>query len=164
LLTTALTTSPIGPSQLQAAIAAVHAEATSTEDTDWAQILGLHALLDDLSPNPVVTLNRAIALALVHGPHAGLCLLDMLSNDPGMARHHRLPAVHAHLLEQAGDHAAARDAYFAAARRSTSAPEKRYPEDKARKSARCVPAPTCPPRHRFSRPRLDAGGRSADPG
>lgn len=133
LITAALTTSPVGPYQLLAAIAAVHAEAASTDTTDWAQILGLYALLDDLAPNPVVTLNRAIALAMVRGPHAGLRLLDTLSRDPRMARHHRLPAVRAHLLEQAGDPAGARDAYLAAARRTTSAPEKRYLEGRASK-------------------------------
>jgi predicted RNA polymerase sigma factor len=93
----------------------------------------LYALLESLAPNPMVTLNRAIALAEVRGPCAGLRLLENLDSDGGLlAGHHRLFAVRAHLWEMDGDIAAARDAYLAAARRTTSVPEKRYLEAKAR--------------------------------
>jgi RNA polymerase sigma factor (sigma-70 family) len=126
-----MATAVVGPYQLQAAIAAVHAEAASTAETDWRQILVLYEILDRMSPNPMVTLNRAIATAQVHGPRAGLALLDGLAGDKRVAGHHRLDAVRAHLLELAGDPAAAREAYARAARRTVSRPERRYLEAKA---------------------------------
>jgi predicted RNA polymerase sigma factor len=109
----------------------VHAEALCAEDTDWPQIVLLYELLERLSPNPMVTLNRAVAVAMVHGPRAGLELLATLEADERMARHHRLDAVRAHLLEMAGDDGAARASYRSAARRSTSLPEQRYLEARA---------------------------------
>jgi RNA polymerase sigma factor (sigma-70 family) len=126
LVTAAMTGSPLGPYQLQAAIAAVHAEAATAEDTDWAQIDQLYAVLERVAPNPVVTLNRAVARAMVAGPLAGLDLLDGLAGDRRMAGNHRVDAVRAHLLEMAGDPAGAREAYRRAARRTTSLPEQRY--------------------------------------
>jgi RNA polymerase sigma factor (sigma-70 family) len=137
LITHALANAPIGPYQLQAAIAAVHAEAATAEQTDWAQILALYELLARLAPNPVFTLNHAVALAMVRGPEAGLERLAALDADERMRSHHRLDAVRAHLLELAGDPAAARAAYQAAARRTTSLPEQRYLEERA---ARLAPA------------------------
>ncbi len=131
LITRTLARSPLGQYQLQAAIAAVHAEATRAQETDWAQILALYVLLERISPNPMVTLNRAIALAMVHGPRAGLDLLTTLDADDRLAGHHRLDAVRAHLLEMAGDHAAARCSYRIAARRTTSLPEQRYLDARA---------------------------------
>jgi RNA polymerase sigma factor (sigma-70 family) len=131
LITDSLTWSAPGPYQLQAAIAAVHAEAARAEDTDWRQILALYRLLSRLAPNPMVTLNEAAALAMVHGPRAGLDLLARLDDDQRMAGHHRLAAVRAHLLDLAGDHDAARAAYRLAARRTTSLPERRYLEGRA---------------------------------
>jgi RNA polymerase sigma factor (sigma-70 family) len=131
LITDALNRCALGPYQVQAAIAAVHVEAPDTARTDWVQILGLYAVLEDLAPNPMVTLNRAVALAMVDGPRAGLRLLESLDGDDRIARHHRLPAVRAHLYELAGDVGAARESYLAAARRTTSAPEKRYLEGRA---------------------------------
>jgi RNA polymerase sigma factor (sigma-70 family) len=131
LVTTALSHSAPGPYQLQAAIAAVHAEAARAEDTDWPQILALYRLLERLSPNPMVTLNHAVAVAMVHGPRAGLELLGTLDGDDRVATHHRLDAVRAHLLELAGDQAAARAGYLSAARRTTSLPEQRYLEGRA---------------------------------
>jgi RNA polymerase sigma factor (sigma-70 family) len=122
---------PIGPYQLQAAIAAVHAEAPTADETDWPQILGLYRLLEIIAPSPVVTLNRAIALAQVEGPEAGLTLLATLDEDSRMATSHRLYAVRAHLLERAGDLRAARAGYLEAARRTTSLPEQRYLAGKA---------------------------------
>jgi RNA polymerase sigma factor (sigma-70 family) len=121
-----LGTGPIGPYQLQAAIAAVHDEATTAEETDWAQILALYEVLEEVSPGPVITLNRAVALAMVHGPRAGLALLGTLDDDDRMAQSHRLEAVRGHLLELAGDTAAARESYQRAARMTASLPEQRY--------------------------------------
>jgi RNA polymerase sigma factor (sigma-70 family) len=131
LITETLSWAPVGPYQLQAAIAAVHAEAARAEDTDWPQILALYGVLERISPNPMVTLNRAVAVAMVRGPQAGLELLDTLEPNGQMAGHHRLDAVRAHLLEMAGDHAAARSCYRTAARRTTSLPEQRYLEARA---------------------------------
>jgi predicted RNA polymerase sigma factor len=131
LLTAALSASDLGPYQLQAAIAAVHDEAPTAEDTDWAQIVALYELLETVTPNPMVTLNHAVATAMANGPHAGLAMLEGLDSDDRVAEHHRLAAVRAHLLEMAGEHAAARDAYRLAARRTTSLPERRYLEGKA---------------------------------
>jgi RNA polymerase sigma factor (sigma-70 family) len=131
LITRTMTRSSLGPYQLQAAIAAVHDEAPRPEDTDWPQILILYTILERISPNPMVTLNRAVAVAMVHGPRAGLDLLDTLDADSRMAGHHRLDAVRAHLLEMAGDHAAAHSCYQLAARRTTSLPEQRYLQARA---------------------------------
>jgi RNA polymerase sigma factor (sigma-70 family) len=121
----------LGPYQLQAAIAAVHDEAARVEDTDWPQILALFQLLEAISPNPIVTLNRVVAVAMVHGPHAGLEIITTLEADGRMARHHRLHAVRAHLLEMAGQPQAARQSFRTAARYATSLPEKRYLETRA---------------------------------
>jgi RNA polymerase sigma factor (sigma-70 family) len=126
LVTAALAQGTTGPYQLQAAIAAVHDEAETMDDTDWPQILGLYDLLELAAPNPFTTLNRAVAVGLVHGPRAGLDLLDTLQQDKRMANHHRLFAARAHLLELAGDPAEAAQAYAQAARLSTSTPERRY--------------------------------------
>jgi len=126
LILRTLASGAVGPYQVQAAIGAIHAEAPTTEETDWLQILGLYLLLEKLAPNPMVTLNRAIALAQVEGPQAGLELLATLDDDKNLTETHRLDAVRAHLLERAGDLPAARDHYLAAARRTTSLPEQRY--------------------------------------
>jgi predicted RNA polymerase sigma factor len=104
----------------------VHAEASRAEDTDWPQILALYDLLAQSSTNPVVLLNRAVAVAMVHGPRAGLALLAELDADRSMSVHHRLHAVRGHLLERAGNREAARAAFEEAIRRATSIPEKRY--------------------------------------
>jgi RNA polymerase sigma factor (sigma-70 family) len=121
-----LGTAPVGPYQLQAAIAAVHDEAQSAEETDWPQILALYEVLEQVSPGPVVTLNRAVAVAMVHGPRAGLAVLGTLDTDERMAHNHRLEAVRGHLLELAGDETAARESYRRAARMTASVPEQRY--------------------------------------
>ncbi|MGK5441864.1 RNA polymerase sigma factor [Micromonospora sp. URMC 105] len=135
LVTEALTWSPPGPYQLQAAIAAVHAEAPSAQETDWRQIVALYRVLAAVSPNPMVTLNQAVAVAMVDGPRAGLALLAPLDADERIAGHHRLAAVRAHLLERAGEREAAREAYLLAARRTTSLPERRYLEVRAARLA-----------------------------
>jgi RNA polymerase sigma factor (sigma-70 family) len=131
LITESLATRPLGPYQLQAAIAAVHAEAEEAEATDWPQIVALYRLLEHYVDNPVVTLNHAVAVAMVDGPQAGLELLATLAGDERMATQHRLDAVRAHLLELAGDHAGAREHYRRAARRTTSLPERRYLQARA---------------------------------
>lgn len=126
LITDALSRTPIGPYQLQAAIAAVHAEAPRAEDTDWRQIHGLYELLHRLEPGPMVVLNRLVALAMVQGPHVALEQLKTVDTDPALAAHHRTDAVRAHLLELAGETEAARACYLRAARRTLSVPEQRY--------------------------------------
>ncbi|MGV9809090.1 RNA polymerase sigma factor [Micromonospora chersina] len=135
LVTEALTWSAPGPYQVQAAIAAVHAEAPTAADTDWRQIVALYRLLARLAPNPMVTLNQAAAVAMVDGPRAGLALLAPLDTDERTAGHHRLAAVRAHLLELAGDRDDARTAYLAAARATTSLPERHYLEVRAARLA-----------------------------
>jgi RNA polymerase sigma factor (sigma-70 family) len=126
LISNTLSRGSIGAYQLQAAIAAVHDEAARAEDTDWPQILALYGLLKRMSDNPMVTLNHAVAAAMVHGPGAGLELLATLDADERMAGHYRLDAVRAHLQEMAGDHQAAIAHYLAAAGRTTSIPERNY--------------------------------------
>lgn len=126
LITRTLGTAGIGPYQLQAAIAAVHDEADSDAETDWPQILALYGVLERVAPGPIVTLNRAVALARVDGPRAGLALLGSLDADDRMAQTHRLDAVRGHLLELAGEPVAARECYLRAARRTASVPEQRY--------------------------------------
>ncbi|MCU1487417.1 MAG: polymerase subunit sigma-24 [Actinomycetia bacterium] len=125
LVTDALTRTALGPYQVQAAIAAVHDEAPSAEATDWEEILALYGLLERLAPSPVVTLNRAVAVAEVHGPAAGLDLLASL-DDERITSHHRYHAVRAHLLERTGDLVEARTEYLEARGRTTNLPEQRY--------------------------------------
>jgi predicted RNA polymerase sigma factor len=131
LITATLQTAEIGPYQLQAAIAAVHDEASHAADTDWRQILGLYELLDTVAPGPMVTLSRIVAVAMVYGPQAALDQLTAAEGDPALTGHHRLDAVRAHLLDLAGDRAGALESYRIAARRTLNAPEQRYLESRA---------------------------------
>lgn len=126
LISNTLSRGSIGTYQLQAAIAAVHDEAARHEDTDWPQILALYGLLKHMSDNPMVALNHAIAAAMVHGPRVGLELLATLDADERLAGHYRLDVVRAHLHEMAKDHEPAIAHYLAAARRTTSIPERNY--------------------------------------
>ena len=129
LVTGSLASKPLGLYQVQAAIAAIHDEAERVEDTDWRQILALYGVLQRIAPGPMVALNRAVALAMVEGPEAGLDALDALdalSVDDRVNASHRLESVRAHLLEMNGDTEAARNAYVDAARRAISIPERRY--------------------------------------
>ncbi|MEU5869542.1 sigma-70 family RNA polymerase sigma factor [Nonomuraea sp. NPDC047529] len=135
LVSKALATSVLGPYQLQAAIAAVHDEAPTSAETDWPQILALYGVLAGLEDNPVVRLNQAVAAAMVHGPRAGLDLLDGLAADDRLSGHHRLASVRAHLLELEGDTEGAALAFREAARRTLSLPEQRYLEGKAARLA-----------------------------
>jgi RNA polymerase sigma factor (sigma-70 family) len=135
LVTRTLAQAPLGPYQLQAAIAAVHDEAPRAEDTDWPQILALYDLLAGVSDNPMVTLNRAVAVAMVRGPEAGLDELSTLDKDERIAGHHRLDAVRAHFQELAGEREAARASYQQAAKRTNSLPEQRYLQARAARLA-----------------------------
>ena len=126
LLTAALSKGSVGLYQLQAAIAAVHDEASRAEDTDWPQILALYELLKRVAPSPMVTLNHAIAVAMVHGPSKGLELLRTLDTDARLSGHYRLDAVRAHLQEMVGDYESAVKHYRIAASRTTSIPEQNY--------------------------------------
>ena len=134
LITEVLDRAPIGAYQLQAAIAAVHDEAASTEATDWIEILGLYDLLERLAPGPMVTLGRIVALAMVEGPAPGLAALERAEGaqaGAALAEHHRTWAVRAHLLERAGATDAASLAFAEATRRTLNGPEQRYLAAKA---------------------------------
>jgi len=131
LITAALPHGPTGPYQLQAAIAAIHDEAAKADATDWPQIVALYELLMQMSENPVVALNHAVAVAMSDGPERGLRLLDELQADERIAYDHRLHAVRAHLLEMVGDRAGARASYVEAARRATNMPQQRYLNSRA---------------------------------
>ena len=144
LLTRTLGAGPIGQYQIQAAIAAVHDEASAAEQTDWPQILALYDVLVQVAPGPMVTLSRAVALAMVHGPIAGLALLGTLDADDRLAHTHRLEAVRAHLLEQSGDPQAARESYLRAARMTASLPEQRYLTRRAALLLSALPSATDP--------------------
>ncbi|MFO0614520.1 MAG: sigma-70 family RNA polymerase sigma factor [Polyangiaceae bacterium] len=140
IVTESIARGAVGAYQLQAAIAALHGEAARAEDTDWAQIHALYGLLERMADNPMVTLNRVVAAAMVRGPRAGLDLLEPLERDPRIADHHRLHAVRAHLLERAGDFERAIESYGRAAERTSNAPERDY--------LRLKIARLSPPRHR----------------
>ncbi|HEY3953771.1 MAG TPA: hypothetical protein VGM53_10370 [Streptosporangiaceae bacterium] len=121
--------------QLQAAIAAVHDEAPSSTDTDWAQIVALYELLLQVSTNPVVALNHAVAVAMARGPRAGLDLLTRFGADQRITGGYRFHAVRAHLLEMAGDRQAARQEYLEAAHLAASLPHQRYLNEQAARLA-----------------------------
>jgi RNA polymerase sigma factor (sigma-70 family) len=121
----------LGPYQLQAAIAATHAGAATAGETNWPQVHALYLILERIAPSPVVTLNRAIALAETEGPLAGLALLSALDSDERMAGHHRLLSVRAHLLEKTGDTAGAYEHYRRAAKSTASIAEQRYLNSRA---------------------------------
>lgn len=131
LVKAALAGPALGPYALQAAIAATHADAATAKETDWAQVHALYLILERVAPNPMVTLNRAIALAETEGPAAGLSLLATLDGDDRMAGHHRLLSVRAHLLERTGDTAGAYAHYRRAAKATASLAEQRYLELRA---------------------------------
>lgn len=126
LLEGALVRGPVGPFQIQAAISAVHADAPIWEQTDWPQILLLYRMLEVMKPGPTVSLNLAVAAAMAHTPEQGLEITRSLLDDPALTRHHRVHAVHAHLLAMDGEHEAAVLFFSRAASLATSAPEQRY--------------------------------------
>jgi RNA polymerase sigma factor (sigma-70 family) len=131
LVKAALAGPALGPYQLQAAIAATHDDADTAAETNWPQVHALYLILERIAPNPMVTLNRAIALAETEGPSAGLALLSTLDGDERMAGHHRLLSVRAHLLEKTGDAAGAYEHYRRAAKATASIAERRYLESRA---------------------------------
>jgi RNA polymerase sigma factor (sigma-70 family) len=131
LISETLARAPVGPYQLQAAIAAVHDEASRAEDTDWQQILTLYDLLTSLAPGPMVTLNRIVAVAMVHGAAAGLEQLEAAQADSALVGHYRVDAVKGHLLDLAGHHEEARRIYERAATRTLSLPERNYLRSRA---------------------------------
>jgi predicted RNA polymerase sigma factor len=126
VVTDALARGPVGPYQLQAAIAAIHDQAPDIQATDWPQIVALYELLLRIADNPVVRLNHAVAVAMIQGRRAGLELVAELQADDRIAADHRLHAVRGHLLEMAGERTAARDSYLVATRQMTSLPQQRY--------------------------------------
>ena len=126
LISTALATGTVGPYQIQAAIAAIHDEAANVTDTDWPQILAFYRLLERMSDNPMVRLNRIVAMAMVHGPDAGLTELAALGADSRMMTHYRTDAVRGHLLAMSGDTASASTHFLVAAERTTSIPERNF--------------------------------------
>jgi RNA polymerase sigma factor (sigma-70 family) len=126
LVTRAMSNGAAGSYLLQAAIAALHDEAPSTDATDWPQIVALYAVLMQLADNPMVALNHAVAVAMARGPREGLALLDALDRDPRIRDHYRLHAVRAHLQERSGDVAVALKYYEAAAAKTASIPERNY--------------------------------------
>jgi predicted RNA polymerase sigma factor len=126
LVSSALARGAVGEYQIQAAIAAVHDEAPSVEQTDWPQILALYDLLKQITGNPMAALNQAVAAAMVHGPAAGLELLQQAEADVRLAGHYRCDAVRAHLLEMGGDTRAAAEFFRKAAAHTTSLPERNY--------------------------------------
>ncbi|MEV0152507.1 sigma-70 family RNA polymerase sigma factor [Micromonospora sp. NPDC050686] len=146
LVTTAMARGPVGPYQLQAAVAALHDEAPSAAATDWPQILALYGVLERLTGSPVVALNRAVATAMVHGPAAGLDALAAPAADPRLAGSHRLDAARAHLHEMAGDRDAAVAHYRSAAAHTTSRREQEYLLMRAARLATAPPNPPPPPR------------------
>jgi RNA polymerase sigma-70 factor, ECF subfamily len=121
----ALRKSP-GPFAIQAAIAAVHCQANRAEATDWPQILGLYDLLEQVQPSPIVSLNRAVAVAMVQGPAAGLALIDQLAETGDLESYHLLHAARADLLRRDGDFAEAARSYAQALELVTNASERRY--------------------------------------
>ena len=126
LVTAALRRGKPGPYQIQAAIAAVHDEAPTFETTDWPQIVALYEVLRQSSSNPLVELNRAVAVAMAQGPQAGLALIEKLEADAKLGADYRLHAVRAHLHEMAGDLAQACEAYAASAERAPNLAQQRY--------------------------------------
>ncbi|WP_249358349.1 DUF6596 domain-containing protein [Nocardia cyriacigeorgica] len=135
ILETVLPRGHVGRYQLQAAIAAVHAEAPTWESTDWPQICVLYSMLARVAPGPAVTLNQAVAVAMAYGPEMGLALVEPLLDDPAMRRHHRTHAVRVHLLDMTGDRSGALASYAEAARLTTSLPEQRYLNARIRRSS-----------------------------
>jgi predicted RNA polymerase sigma factor len=123
-----------GPYALQAAIAACHGRARTARETDWPRIAALYDALAQLSPSPVVELNRAVALSMAFGPAAGLEVADALTDEPSMRGYHLLPAVRGDLLAKLGRHAEARAEFERAAALTRNARERDLLLERAKKS------------------------------
>jgi RNA polymerase sigma-70 factor (ECF subfamily) len=126
LVRSALLTQRFGPYTLQAAIAAVHALAPSSDATDWAEIVGLYDLLLTMMPSPIVALNRAVAVAMRDGPQAGLQALEPLMEDATLRDYHLAHAARADMHRRLGQREPARSAYQAALDRATQPAEQRF--------------------------------------
>jgi RNA polymerase sigma factor (sigma-70 family) len=124
-----------GPYALQAAIAACHARAFRQEETDWARITSLYAILAEVQPSPVIELNRAVAVSMAHGPQAGLDLLDQLAAEPSLRGYHLLPSVRGDLLMKLGRAGEARAEFERAAAMTRNAPERELSAQRARTAA-----------------------------
>jgi predicted RNA polymerase sigma factor len=131
LVAKAMSSGLIGPYQLQAAIAALHDQADTPGQTDWAQIQNLYGVLVRINDNPMVALNHAVATAMVEGPEAGLSLVATIAQDTRLKEHYRIDAVRAHLYERAGKHHLALEHYRRAAEGTSSLPERNYLLSKA---------------------------------
>jgi RNA polymerase sigma-70 factor, ECF subfamily len=121
-----------GPFALQAAIAAAHCQAASAEDTDWPQIVRLYDLLEQIQPSPIVSLNRAVAVAMAEGPKAGLALVDAIASTNDLENYHLLHAVRADLLRRIGSFAEAAESYERALTLVTNDSERRFLERRLR--------------------------------
>jgi RNA polymerase sigma-70 factor, ECF subfamily len=128
----------LGPYALQAAIAACHARARTAEETDWVRIAALYAALGQVTPSPVVELNRAVALSMAVGPEAGLAVVDALLGEPALAGYHLLPSVRGDLLAKLGRHREACAEFERAASLTRNEPERRLLLDRAADAARQV--------------------------
>ena len=122
---------PLGPYALQAAIAACHARARAPEDTDWKQVVALYDALAQVTPSPVVELNRAVAVSMAFGPEAGLELVDALADEPALRDYHRLPSVRGDLLAKLGRGHEARREFNHAAALATNAHERKLLRERA---------------------------------
>jgi RNA polymerase sigma factor (sigma-70 family) len=131
LITDSLARLSLGPYQVQAAIAALHAEAPTVAETDWAQIVALYDVLEAIAPNPMASLGHVVAVAMVRGPDAGLARLALLEDDERLSSNHRLHAVRAYLFELLGDDEIARSGYLTAAELTDSHTEKAHLTDRA---------------------------------
>jgi RNA polymerase sigma factor (sigma-70 family) len=125
----------LGPYSLQAAIAACHAQATTAEETDWKTIVALYDALSQLTPSPVVELNRAVAVSMAFGPAAGLELVDALVAEPALANYHLLPSVRGDLLAKLGRHQEAHAEFMRAAGLTRNNREQEFLTERARVSA-----------------------------
>ena len=130
LVTRALSTQRIGPYSIQAAIAAVHAEAAEADKTDWAQIVGLYDVLARIEPSPIVELNRAVAVAMRDGPLAGLALIENILNRGELTEYHLAHAARADMCRRLGRQAEARTFYKRALALTKQGPERRFLEQR----------------------------------
>jgi predicted RNA polymerase sigma factor len=124
---------------LQAAIAACHARARAADETDWAKIVGLYGRLGEIAPSPIVELNRAVALAMLFGPEAGLSLVDALAGQGELATYHLLPSVRGELLRQLGRLDEARAEFERAAALTQNERERKLLLDRASSCASSSP-------------------------
>ncbi|MCU1358992.1 MAG: polymerase subunit sigma-24 [Ilumatobacteraceae bacterium] len=143
LISAARVRGPIGAFQIQAAIAAIHDEAPSSESTDWRQIVAFYHLLRGIADNPIVALNQAVAVAMVDGPVVGLMIIDQLESEGHLRDDHRLHSVRAHLLERRGDTADAIASFELAARHARNMTVQRYLNEQIDRIRQTAPGAQC---------------------